>query len=251
MDSRHRTKIIVFLTAWALLLALVTALPVSDNLKFVLLSTHLVLYFTFVYDEMAAFRVHFGQTADWLRTYRALGRAARKHELYPSMTSAVSAMRDHAYVVYASQKGPAETGNAAEVQYHERLRDAIRNQQAQVFKRIIVLLQTDTDAKRAWIKEELNLQEQYADSYSIRFLIVEDERAIPYLVQIFDNFVFLIDPARSNDEALPRDVHVVDEGIAGIFQRYYIRYFDSLPTETPLVLRRGSDSPAGPLPPPE
>jgi hypothetical protein len=153
-------------------------------------------------------------------------------ELYRAMGNALGYLSDHAYVTYFNDKGPSESKNPAEEQYHDQFRRAISEGGQRTFRRIIAVLPTDTRAKREWVKSEIEFGERH-ENYAIKFLVVKDESELPLNVQIFDHFVFLVDPNRDNEDTLPRDVHFLSEGIAGIWFRYSRSLWDMRTTKTP------------------
>jgi hypothetical protein len=215
-----------FIVSYGVIALVVRASTLPDSTKMLIVVGHTVLYLSAVFAELSLFRQHFGVAGDWLRSLSNVGRAGKKHELYRAMGNALGYMADHAYVTYFNNKGPTESSNPAEVVYHDQFRKAVMEGGHRSFRRIIAIFPADTPPKRQWVKDETEFAAGY-DNYTIRFLYSADESGLPLNVQIFDKFVFLIDPNRDNEDTLPRDIHFLSEEIAEIWFRYYRFIWDS------------------------
>jgi hypothetical protein len=227
MSKKDIAVISVFLLGYAVLIAIFRGSDIDIHNKLLVISGYMVLYLSVIYGEMAYFRGHFGKAGDWIRTLSSVGRAAKKNEAYPAMGNALNYVSEYAYLTYFNNRGPSESHNRAEINYHTQLREAVQSRPQTVFRRIIGLsLEQDTQDKRKWVGEEMVLANNH-DNYAIRFIVAGgDNEIFPYNVQIFDNFVFIIDPSRTNEDTLPRDMHLLSAEMAGIWFRYYRQIWD-------------------------
>jgi hypothetical protein len=235
-----------FLTTYGIIVGIVVkvaTLPIE--VKVLIIVGHAVAYMTVIYAEVAKFREHFGSAEQWLRTLSNVGKAGRKREIYGAMGNAIGYLSRYAYLTYFNNRGPAESKKPSEIAYHEQLHKAITTRPDTTFRRIIAVFDTDSVAKRQWVKEQVELARD-SDNYTLRFIAATDPLQLPLNAQIFDDFVFLIDPSRSNEDTLARDIHFLSAEIAAIWFRYYREiwdqkcsvdvppaYFASLPSPTP------------------
>jgi hypothetical protein len=222
MNRKDIAIVSVFLLGYALMVALFRGSEIAIENKLIIVSGYLVLYLSVLYGEMAYFRGHFGRAGDWIRTLSNVGRAGKKDDIYPAMGNALSYVSEYAYLTYFNHRGPDESHNRAELSYHDQMQAAIRTRPQTAFRRVIGLFpDKDTPSKREWVRKEIELARDH-DNYAVRFLVAGPDRVIvPYNVQIFDNFVFIIDPSRTNEDTLPRDMHILSSEIAAIWFRYY------------------------------
>jgi hypothetical protein len=234
MSKKDIAIISVFLLGFAVIVAIFRGSDIDIKNKLLIVSGYMVIYLSVIYGEMAYFRSHFGKAGDWIRTLSSVGRAAKKDEIYPSMGNALNYVSQYAYLTYFNDRGPSESYNKAEIQYHEQLRTAIKNRSQTIFRRIIGLFpEQDTLNKREWVKEEMEIAQAH-ENYTIHFIVAgNNNQIIPYNIQIFDDFVFIIDPSRTNEDTLPRDIHILSKEIAGIWFRYYRQIWDNNSAENP------------------
>jgi hypothetical protein len=227
MGKRTWTLIGFFLAAYGAVILLVKASSLSAEAKLLLIAGHGVLYMSVIFGELSMFRQHFGTAGDWIRSLSSVGKAARKQEIYIAMGSAIGYMTSHAYLTYFNERSPSESRNSREPEYHKQLRSAMETKPTVSFRRIIALFpDKDTPAKREWVKAEVELANRL-DNYQLRFIQADAEIELPLNVQIFDSFVFLIDPSRTNEDTLPRDIHFLSKEIADIWFRYHRIIWDS------------------------
>jgi hypothetical protein len=226
MPKKTWGLVTIFLVGYSVIVYIVKGTLLSDNTKLLFIAGHTALYLSVIFAELSLFRQHFGTAGEWIRSLSNVGRAGKKHELYRSMGNALGYLVDHAYVTYFNNKGPSESNNPAEEQYHEQFHRAVSENGNRTFRRIIALLPTDTAPKKDWVKREIDFAAVH-ENYTLRFLAPNLEPDLPLNVQIFDKFVFLIDPSRDNEDTLPRDIHFLSEDIAGIWFRYYRLIWDA------------------------
>lgn len=225
MTTKTKWLIAIFLAGYALIALVIRGSSLPDSTKLLLISGHTVIYLSVVFAEISQFSQHFGAAGEWIRSLSNVGRAGKKHELYRAMGNALGYLAGHAYVTYFNDKGPEESKNPAETQYHEQFHATVSLEGGRTFRRVIALLPSDSAAKRDWVKKEIEFSGKH-ENYTLRFITPRDESELPLNVQIFDNFVFLIDPIRDNEDTLPRDIHFLSEEIAEIWFRYHRLIWD-------------------------
>lgn len=205
----------------------VTALELTNIAAFQFIIYIFILYWLFSKNIEHVENLNF-----YYRGMGAIGKGIKKDQLYQNMLTAVTVTNSTIRVTYFNNTGPYESGNEMEEQYQNVLEDKIKNKNNVSIRRVIYIMEGDSDQKREWIKKQLKIAENnkkkdgQGGSYQIRFINEEggkklSEKAPIINIQIFDNNCFVIDPSRKNDELKPRDIHMVSEDITGIWERYY------------------------------
>lgn len=246
-----------FLFIFTLSAVTLTAFEVSDSIKLAVYFSQMAVFTSLVYKALGDVRSGFREVDANLRGLHGLlrelnggCRAARRVELYPSMTSALSHVDHAVYVTYFAPWAPDATGDADKDAYQAALERSFEARPHVEFQRIIGISKVDEASKRDWVQRQFDLMKAHSN-YTVRLLVLDNAHGVvPQNVQIFDSFVFHVDPAGTRERAHPRDIHFHSKEVANIMEQYFRGLWREAADRIPEGYLSGGQAAAAFTPPP-